>query len=463
MVILAGWVGTAMTQQITKSILHGAHREGKRQDAAMQEWRDYGLGMFLHWGLYSLYGGQYNGKDYKYAAEFIRGFVPTAVYDKVYQEFNPRAFNADEWASTARKMGVKLVYFTTKHHDGFCMWPSKYSDYTIAQTPYKKDIVKQVVDAFNKQGIDVHLYYSILDWTHPDNKLVLKTAADSAANERFKVFVKNQLTELVRNYPTIKGLWFDGTWDDFWKKSGAFSDSLEQYLKGLNPKLIIGSRLRADEYGNRHIDGNGKLMGDYHQTWERKLPKDYAATRGYDWEFITTLGENGWGYQKHYLGHLKTVPELIEMIVKSVSLDGNAMINFGPMGNGKIRPEELAIADSIGRWMDKNHVVVYHSDYARGWDKKDWGYYTRNNSNGKIYMTVFNVPVSGNLRLTLPRGTLLKAAKLYVGGQSLDILKLDGMDYFISLPPRKIFKEAFVIELETESGSMNNNEKDALT
>ncbi|MFV0606278.1 MAG: alpha-L-fucosidase [Niabella sp.] len=445
-----------------KVIQHGAHREGKRNDAAMQEWRDYGLGMFMCWGIYSMYGGQYKGKDFGNAAEFIRGFVPKNEYDIAYKKFNAKQFSADDWALRAKKMGAKLLYFTAKYHDGFCMWPSKYTTYNIANTPYKKDVVKQIVHAFNKQGIDVHLYYSIMDWADSNNRLVLKTPDDYEANERFKIVIKNQLTELVKNYPTIKGLWFDGTWDDFWKKSGAFSDSLEIYLKLLNPNLIIGSRLRADEYGNRHIDGNGKLMGDFHQAWERKMPQDYNATKGYDWEFITTLAENGWGYQKNYLGHLKTTSELIEMMVKASSLDGNTMINFAPMGNGAVRPEEASIADSIGQWMEINNVVIYNTGYVKNWPKQDWGYITQNNQTGKIYLTVFNVPVSGKLRLTVPKGVLLKGAKMHIGKTALKIEKLDGLDYFIYLP-KKNYYEAFVIELSILNAETKKTEKNALT
>lgn len=261
--LFLGLIATGLTvyaQQVKKepvSLQHGAHRIGKRTDADMAKWRGYGLGQFIHWGVYSLMGGGYNGKNYSDAggaAEWIRSWkeVPHAVYDSLYKAFNPKSFNPKQWAAMAKQMGVKYLTFTTKHHDGFCLWPSAYTDYNITKSPYKKDIVKEVVDAYTEAGIDVYLYFSVMDWNHPDWRYDLITKEDSIAFDRFKLFTKNQLTELLQRYPQTKGLWFDGTWDKSWQKSGAFSDSLEQHLKSLISGLIIGSRLRADEKGNRH-------------------------------------------------------------------------------------------------------------------------------------------------------------------------------------------------------------------
>src|SRR6185312_3331908 len=154
-------------------LLHGAHHIGKRMDVDMVRWRGYGLGQFIHWGVYSILGGDYNGKRYSDvggAAEWIRSWkeVPHDVYDNLYKQFDPTNFDPTQWAAMAKQMGVKYVTFTTKHHDGFCIWTSKYTGYTIANTPYKKDIVGPVVDAYTKAGIDVYLYFSIMDWHNPD-------------------------------------------------------------------------------------------------------------------------------------------------------------------------------------------------------------------------------------------------------------------------------------------------------
>ncbi|HVZ25799.1 MAG TPA: alpha-L-fucosidase, partial [Sediminibacterium sp.] len=379
------------TARITQPVplQHGAHRVGKRNDSLMQRWRDYGLGEFIHFGLYSVLGGAYKGFNlvddpsaagFGYASEWIRSWdkLPHSVYDSLYLQFNPVQLNPVQWASMARQMGAKYVTITTKHHDGFCLWPSRFTNFTVAASPYKKDVIGPLVQAYDKAGIDVYLYFSVMDWHNPDWRYDLKNADDSAAFDRFKIFTRNQLTELLTRYPTIKGLWFDGTWDKSWQKSGAFSDSLEQYLQGLHPGLIIGSRLRADDYGKRHFDSNGQLMGDYEQGWERKYPLTYAETHGNDWDCVMTIPQNGWGYQDKWPGHWKTPYELEEILANCNALGGNLVINFGPRGDGTFRQEEIATAKQVGDWMKTNSAAIYATGYA-GWQKQDWGYYTESN------------------------------------------------------------------------------------
>lgn len=447
---------------------HGAHRIGKRTDADMAKWRGYGLGQFIHWGTYSLMGGAYNGKNYSDvggAAEWIRSWneVPHSVYDSLYKEFNPKSFNPKQWAAMAKQMGAKYLTFTTKHHDGFCLWPSAYTDYDITRSPYKKDIVKEVVDAYTEAGIDVYLYFSVMDWSHPDWRYDLKTKEDSIAFDRFKLFTKNQLTELLQKYPSTKGLWFDGTWDNSWKKSGAFSDSLEQHLKSLIPGLIIGSRLRADEKGNRHVDANGELMGDYEQGWERKIPKTYADVHGNDWDCVMTIPQNGWGYAKKWMGHWKTTKELLEMTAQCVSLGGNFVINFGPKADGTFRPEEIKNAKEIGDWMKLNSTAIYNCEYA-GWEKQDWGYYTKKKGENKVYMIVFNVPVSGSLKIKPTNNTFVDKTYLLSSPQKkLSLEKLDGGASFIHLSKAMQAKQPFVIVLETKEGKQKNEEEKAKT
>ncbi|RAJ10676.1 alpha-L-fucosidase [Chitinophaga skermanii] len=447
------------------ALKHGAHRVGKRTDADMAKWRSYGLGQFIHWGLYSILEGKYNGKYYNGAAEWIRSWkeVPHAEYDSLYKQFNPENFNPTQWAKMAKQMGVKYVTFTTKHHDGFCLWPSQYTQYTVANSPYKKDIVKQVVDAYTKEGIDVYLYFSVMDWSHPDWRTDLKTKEDSVAFDRFKLFTKNQLTELLKMYPQTKGLWFDGTWDTSWKKSGAFSDSLEQHLKSLIPGLIIGSRLRADEFGNRHNDANGVLMGDYEQGWERKIPKTYADVHGNDWDCVMTIPENGWGYAEKWLGHWKTSYECIEMTTQCVSLGGNFVLNFGPKADGTFRPEEITVAKEMGDWMKVNNAAIYDCEYANC-EKQDWGYFTKKQNDDKIYMVVFNVPINGSLKVKLPKNTSIgKASLLQAPSTVLSTEQLDYNASYIQLPKGMKPTSPFVIVIDTKQQSQVETEQKAKT
>ncbi|MDR1121380.1 MAG: alpha-L-fucosidase [Dysgonamonadaceae bacterium] len=461
---------------------HGAHRTGKRADADMQRWREYGLGQFIHWGVYAIPGGQWNGKTSTYAAEWFRssGLITRQEYDNLYKQFNPTDFNAVQWAKQAKQMGAKYMIFTTKHHDGFCMWPSKYTDYTIANTPYQKDIVREIVDAYNAESIDVYLYFSIIDWSHPgyqagagitnDDRLnwagytAIPDEKDKARYETFKEFTRNQLIELLTNYPTLKGLWFDGSWDGAWMKEAAWVDDLGKELSEMHPGLIIGSRFRADENGKRHVDTNGDLIDDYDQRFERNLPNTLAETGGNDWDCVMTIPENQWGYHRDWsLSYLKTPFDLIEMMVKANSLDGNFVINFGPDGNGNIRKEEADIAQQIGNWMTINGDAVYGAHHSM-LEKQDWGYATQKGNN--IYLTVLNVRTNNQIRVKIPKSNnkdkvfvidktefiaTKQAAKIKDGGKSNSYYRDKfGSSYYDIIIPEKIRKQPlpFVILLQ---------------
>ncbi|QDH79419.1 alpha-L-fucosidase [Echinicola soli] len=391
------------TPRISMTLEHGAHRIGKRIDSKMSRWRNYGFGQFIHWGLYAIPGGHWNGEYYGGAAEWIRSWkgMPNEDYDNLYTEFDPVDFDPKAWAEQAKDMGARYMIITTKHHDGFCLWPSEFTDYDVTNAPYGQDIIGPLVEAYDAEGIDVYLYFSVMDWNHPGYRSKLETAEDREAYEGFKEFTRNQLLELLERYPSTKGLWFDGTWDAAWKEQAEFADNLAMEMREMIPGLIIGSRFRPDDYGNRHFDSNGDLMGDYEQGWERKLPDTYEDTKGNDWDCVMTVPENQWGYHSDWRGHVKTSYELIEMLVKSVSLDGNFVMNFGPNGQGEIRKEERQLAKEIGEWMHKNQKAIYDCGYI-DWEKQDWGYYTRNRESGEVYMIVFNKPINGALRIKTP-------------------------------------------------------------
>lgn len=444
----------AVEKRSSITLKHGSHRLGKRTDASMETWRNYGLGQFIHWGLYAIPGGHWNGKYYAGAAEWIRSWegMPKGDYDNLYKEFNPKQFDAKAWAAQAKQMGARYVIITTKHHDGFCIWPSKYTSYTIANSPYRKDALKEIVDAYDAEGIDVYLYFSIIDWNHKGYRSASpKTAEEKKDYEAFKTFTANQLKELLTMYPSTKGLWFDGTWDKAWVEQAAFADQLEAELRAMRPGLIIGSRFRADENGRRHFDSNGDLMGDYEQGWERKLPNTIEDVHGNDWDCVMTVPENQWGYHSDWRGHVKTSMELIEMMTKSVALDGNFVLNFGPDGQGNIRPEETELAKEIGEWMRINHEAIYDCGYA-GLEKQDWGYVTKNRKTGKYYLIVFNVPVSGTLRIKLTPG--MSVGKVYdlangsnaYAAEETHRSRTDGNEYLIQLKDKPLEPKVIVLE-----------------
>jgi alpha-L-fucosidase len=443
------------------TLKYGAQRTGPRQDEAMKRFRSNRLGAFIHWGLYAIPGGEWNGKVYSGAAEWLKVWagVSTADWMKLMDRWNPTQFDAHRWARTLREAGFRYVKITTKHHEGFCLWPTRTTRYNVAHTPYKKDILGELVKALGDEGLDVHFYFSVMDWSNPDYRSSLKTADDSAAWTRFKKFTESQLHELGTRYPTVRDFWFDGTWDASIKGDGAWTLRLENLLKQWRPGVTVNSRLRADDRGSRHFDSNGNLMGDYESGYERRLPdpvKDLKVTQ-WDWEACMTLPENQWGYHKDWsLSYVKTPVEVLENIVHAVSMGGNMVVNFGPDANGCFRPEEERLAAWLGRWLSTGGEAVYGCGYA-GWPKADWGYYTRRADT--VYMVVFNQPLSGLLHVKTPAGTTVKAACL-TDGTPLKVTLTTKNEYNIQAA---FATEPYVVRLTTAAGQGNGNFRDALT
>ena len=407
---------------------HGAHRIGPRMDADMQRWREYGLGQIIHFGLYSIPGGVWNGVTFTGAAEWLRNWsgISNEEYDNLINYFDPVDFCARRWARQAREMGVRYLVFTTKHHDGFTLWPSRYTDFSIANTPWYRrtgrDIVGEIVEAYTAEGISVYLYFSIIDWNHPGyisggniNAPDVRRAFQAGelnpftsqeqrdAYQEFLDMTRNQLLELLERYPAIKGLWFDGSWDVAWVYHYAWVDALGKELRERHPGLIFGSRFRSDELGNRHEDANGHLMDDFDQRYERNLPATLRDTRGFDWDAVMTIPENQWGFHQDWsLTYVKTSFDLIEMLVHAVSLNGNLVINFGPDGRGNMREEENQIAREIGAWMAKNSDAIYGVRHSHLFpEKPGWGFVTQRGDD--IFFVVFKRPVNNMIRVRMPR------------------------------------------------------------
>ncbi|MCT3959430.1 alpha-L-fucosidase [Elizabethkingia anophelis] len=470
------WTGEKQEKPKERVALkYGPITPAHRTDEAMQKFREYGLGQFIHWGIYAIPGNEWNGVSARggaAASEWIRSWSgPTApkdwknTYDNLYKQFNPKDFDAKRWAKQAKDMGAKYVIFTTKHHDGFALWPTKYSAYNITKTPYKKDIVKQIVDAYDAEGIDVFLYFSILEWNNPDYLYKEpQTAEEKAKYSKFLKYTENQLLELLKNYPQIKGFWFDGTWDASWKSAYEFTYNLEKKLREKHPGLIIGSRFRNDENQKRHFDTNGDLLGDYEQGWERKLPKNYESLNGNDWDCVMTIPPNGWGYMKDWNGiYTKTPDDLIEMLMRSRSMGGNFVINFGPDGNGNFHPEEDKIMKEIGEWTKVNAEAIYNVEHSP-MSLSNYGYFTKKGNN--TYLTVFNRPVNQIVRLAVDKKSteVPSSASLLTGNRKLELKQSDmGLDldkntyYDIILPKDYQTDKAFVIKIEMKQGSVKTD------
>lgn len=448
------WI-TLGQQPERQNLKYGAQRQGKRTDAAMQRWRDNRFGQFIHFGLYSLPGGYWNGKYIAGAAEWIKAgaSIPDAEYEKLPRQLSLPGFDAGGWARIAKGMGVKYSVITTKHHEGFCLWPSAYTTYDIENTPYGRDMLGEYVEAYNREGIDVYFYYSVIDWNHKDWRSDIRNAEDSLAFFRYCDFMNKQITELMTRYPTVKGFWFDGTWDRSVVKFGKITWDVEQLMHRINPDIICGSRLRVDERGARHFDSNKELMGDYEQGWERSLPDRMPEN---DWECVMTIPENQWGYHSSWKGHIKNAGEIVEMLAGATAMDGNFVLNFGPKGDGSIRAEEKQIAREIGKWMSKNGEAIYGCGYA-GFKEQKWGYFTRNSRSGEVYMIVCNPPYSGMLKVEVPAGTVVeKCTLLGNGARELKLEKSTKHEFVVHAPAPKGHMP-YVVKLTLKKGDSVGN------
>jgi len=216
-------------------------------DSNMQWWTDARFGMFIHWGPVSLKGteiGWSRGKE-----------VPVEEYDRLYKRFNPQQFNAAEWVSLAKQAGMKYLVLTAKHHDGFCLWDSEYTDYDIMSTPFGRDVVKELSEECKRGGIKFCTYYSVLDWYQPDYNTTDNqggpgyTLADGKQPDinRYVDYMKGQLQELIENYGPVGIVWFDGDWEPQWKRE--HGTAIYNHVKSLQPDIIINNRVGKGRQG----------------------------------------------------------------------------------------------------------------------------------------------------------------------------------------------------------------------
>ncbi len=318
---------------------------------ARKDFADAKFGIFLHWGLYSMFG---QGEWY-----MTNENINCHEYAKVAQAFYPHNFNAHQWITAIKKSGARYITFTTRHHEGFSMWDTKQSDYNIMHTPYGKDIVKQLVDECHKQQIGIHLYYSHLDWTredYPIGRTGRGTGRDaSKANwPAYYDFMNKQLTELLSNYGKINAIWFDGWWDHD-QDSIPFNWGLpEQYalIHRLQPACLIGN--------NHH---QHPFEGEDIQIFERDVPgENKAGLSGQDISRLpleTCQTMNGmWGYKVKDQNY-KTARELIQLLVRTSGKGANLLLNIGPQPDGSLPAVALNRLEEIGKWLSENGETIY--------------------------------------------------------------------------------------------------------
>jgi alpha-L-fucosidase len=298
----------------------------------MQWWHEARFGMFIHWGLYSLLG------RHEWAME-DEG-IPVAEYEQLAKQFKPNPYPAKAWAKLAKAAGQKYMVMTTKHHEGFCHFETKHTNYCAPQQGPGRDLVKEFVEAVRGEGLRVGFYHSLMDWHHPDGA---NCATDEAARKRFVEYIHGEIRELMTQYGKIDVLWYDVAWP--LDAAGWESERMNKMVFELQPDIIVN---------NRNL-----LQGDF-STPEQEIRADKT---GHAWESCMTLNDS-WGFQAAD-DAWKSPKQVIRNLIECSSQGGNYLLNIGPHADGTIPEESVKIFQEVGRWMQRNGNTIYAADICQ--------------------------------------------------------------------------------------------------
>lgn len=352
---------------------------------ARREFQDDKFGMFIHWGPSSVLG---NG-------EWVMNNRNIAVsdYTHLINFFNPQQFDAAKWVAIAKSAGMKYITFITRHHDGFSNWDTRQSDWKITNTPYGKDVLKQLADECHRQGIKLYCYYSLLDWYRSDYQYETGRTGKGTGRaqksdwDSYIRFMKAQLTELLTNYGEIAGIWFDGHWDQVdnatkTSKVNWHYEEIYELIHRLQPQCLISN--------NHHLT---PIPGEDFQAFEKDLPGQ--NTSGFGGQSVSQLPletcetmNDSWGYNitdRNY----KSGKKLIQYLVKAACYNANFLLNIGPMPDGSVQSEFTDTLVKMGAWMKQYGETIYGSRGAVT-TPKNWGGFTQKGN--RLYMHVLNSP-----------------------------------------------------------------------
>ena len=364
------------------------------REKRVQWFQEARFGMFLHWGLYAIPG---RGEWYMSGAR-----MPAKEYERYMQEFTAKAYDPRDWARRAKRTGMQYVVLTAKHHDGFCLFDSKLTDYKSTNAPCGRDLVREFVDAVRAEGLRVGLYYSLIDWHHPDfpkyNDPNHPMRGNPAYREeqidfdRYLAYMHGQVEELVTNYGKIDILWFDFAYGELcgeaWKAT-----KLMQMVRSHQPDVIVDNRLEAsgEGFGSLVTEHPAYYSGDFVSPEQLLPPEGIRNVCGerVPWELCATMNNN-WGYVP-YDTNYKPASMLIRKLVECVSKGGNLLLNFGPDRRGNIPEECEQILAEVGRWMRRNGESIHGCGCAE-LEKPEYGRITRNGN--KLYYHVMESQIT---------------------------------------------------------------------
>ena len=352
---------------------------------ARKKFQENRFGLFIHWGVSSMLG----------SGEWVmqNRNIKVKDYVRLKETFYPSQFNATEWVSAAKNAGMKYIVFITRHHDGFSNWDTQQSDWKITNTPYGKDALKMLAEECKKQGMQLGLYYSTLDWFREDypyatGRTGQGTGRKSGGNyDSYLKFMKAQITELLTNYGDIMSIWFDGHWDQTNPEGSADRSSrinwkyneIYSLIHQLQPQCLIGN--------NHHLD---PIPGEDFQMFEKDLPGQNHSGLSFQkpsdqlpLETCETMN-NSWGY--NITDHVyKSTRQIIHYLVKAAALNTNLLLNVGPMPNGKIQPENIDTLKQVGAWMAKFGSTI-RGTYGNILPAQEWGVVTAKDNSHFVHI-----------------------------------------------------------------------------
>ncbi|MGK7395553.1 MAG: alpha-L-fucosidase [Candidatus Cyclobacteriaceae bacterium M3_2C_046] len=419
----------------------------KAQDVYQQrqqrtQWfQDARFGMFIHWGIYAIPArGEWVRQNEKLSVE---------DYQPYFKAFDPEQYNPKEWARIAQRAGMKYGVMTAKHHDGFCLFDSEYTDYKATNTPAGRDLIREYVDAFREEGLKVGFYYSLLDWHHPDylveGECVVHpmTGKDGYSNEgrdfsKYITYMHSQVRELMTNYGKIDILWLDFSCGEMtgerWEAT-----KLVKMVRQLQPDIIIDNRLG----GNMELEQPEPYAGDFEGP-EQVIPQNGIfdeLNRPIPWEACITLN-NDWGYSTN--NDYKSSRDIIHALVNVVSKGGNLLLNVGPDAKGNIPDQSVRILDQVGDWMKLNGESIYGCGPAP-YPKPEWGRFTMKDNKLYAHITGSNIGqfLMAGMKGQLNQGWLLNDGReVFIGPYwhgKRSYIQEDDVFFNLGNPPQHTF------------------------
>jgi alpha-L-fucosidase len=417
--LCAGQVALAQTDYI-------ATETPAQREQRLAWWKDARFGMFIHWGAYAVPAGFYKGEPVKGIGEWImhHAKIPIPEYEQFVKQFNPTQFDARQWVKTAKDAGIKYIVITSKHHDGFCLWDSKVTDYDIMDfAPFKRDILQELATACQAEGVRLCFYHSIMDWHQPDAK-AKKYEHQATANPDWakyrETYLKPQLAELVKKYdPGV--LWFDGEWIDEWTEPQG--KELYNYLRNLDPDLIINNRVGKGRNGMQGMSKEADAAGDF-GTPEQEI---LASRSELPWETCMTMNDT-WGFKKDD-HNWKSAEALVHQLADATAKGGNYLLNVGPTAEGLIPGPSVERLAEMGKWLKVNGEAIYGATSVKDYKDGDQVLYTKSKDGQYMYaialkwpgtkLALSKVMASQVAEVKMLGGKKVKASKNASGGLDL--------------------------------------------